>query len=209
MKIKDRIIKTSVNLFNKEGFAPVSLRRIAEKLDISVGNLAYHFQNKKIIVGAIYSMMEEEMERAVYPGADQVDLQHLDDLFRRIEGFHKKYRFFYLDLIDIKRTNPEIVIRYGDTLMRRREETRLLYQTLVQKGYLISPGDAFYDLLAKQMWISSTFWLQQSELLGAERIKESEVELAWNVLTPLLTERGLADFNHQIRDRYEYDTSVK
>ena len=42
---KEKIIETSIKLFNEKGCLNTSTRHIADELGISVGNLYYHFKN--------------------------------------------------------------------------------------------------------------------------------------------------------------------
>ena len=47
MNTKHKILKTALDLFNKEGLDQVSVRRIAVEMNISDGNLRYHFSPPK------------------------------------------------------------------------------------------------------------------------------------------------------------------
>ena len=51
---KEKIIETSINLFNEKGCLNTSTRHIADELGISVGNLYYHFKNKEDILIDIF-----------------------------------------------------------------------------------------------------------------------------------------------------------
>ena len=50
---KQKILNSSINLFNKKGLVNVRLQQIADESGISVGNLAYHYYSKKAIIQAI------------------------------------------------------------------------------------------------------------------------------------------------------------
>lgn len=56
MSIKHRIVQESLKLFNKHGLSRVGVRDIALHLNISPGNLSYHFPKKEDLV--IYIVKE-------------------------------------------------------------------------------------------------------------------------------------------------------
>lgn len=47
--LRESILETSIQLFNKNGYAAVTMRDIAGALNISPGNLTYHFKKKTIL----------------------------------------------------------------------------------------------------------------------------------------------------------------
>ena len=50
---KGDIIACARRLFEAQGYNGVSMRDIAKALDISVGNLTYHFKKKEALIEAI------------------------------------------------------------------------------------------------------------------------------------------------------------
>ena len=61
MKTRDRILHVSLLLFNEEGEAPQTAVDISNALDISPGNLYYHFKGKDAIIHALFDRFEDEM----------------------------------------------------------------------------------------------------------------------------------------------------
>ncbi|MEO1027968.1 MAG: TetR/AcrR family transcriptional regulator, partial [Pseudomonadota bacterium] len=61
MKTRDRILSVSLTLFNEEGEADQTALDIANALEISPGNLYYHFRGKDAIIHALFDRFEEEM----------------------------------------------------------------------------------------------------------------------------------------------------
>jgi len=57
MHTRERIIEMAIRLFNEQGTGAVSTNHIAGALEMSPGNLYYHFRNKEEIIRAILERM--------------------------------------------------------------------------------------------------------------------------------------------------------
>ena len=66
-KTKDKILNSARSLFNQRGVSDVTLRDIAEKVGISIGNLAYHYKNKDFMIAELFDKMEEEKNYKDFP----------------------------------------------------------------------------------------------------------------------------------------------
>lgn len=198
MSTADRIIDAAVKLFNAEGISQVSLRSIAEEVGISHGNLAYHYSNKGEILDEIYGRMKQEMDNAIYPEGD-LTLRHYHNLVKRISKFHVRYRFFYLDMMEIARQYPRVIRRYRKTIALRFEQYDRLMSDLIRKGLLKPEREkGFYQSQYRSIWVMSTFWLQHRAVLGDNHpviASGSEVRHVWEILLPHLTAKGLREFN--------------
>src|SRR5215204_6637841 len=122
-RARERILETSLALMNRLGEPHVTTADIADELNISPGNLYYHFRNKDDIIGELYAMLEAKIAPLLVvptdrpPGAEDLWLMlHL--LFERMWDF----RFFYRDLDEITSRNRRIAQRFS-ALTRRGEAT--------------------------------------------------------------------------------------
>ena len=111
MKLKEKILVKAVDLFNERGISSTSPNQIAAALDISPGNLTYHYKTKAILVKEVYEKMHTDSE-------DFIKLEGyltLDD-FRKImvtfQDFMRKHRFFFQDLFFILHHYPEVHTLY-------------------------------------------------------------------------------------------------
>ena len=79
MKTRDRILATSLTLFNAEGVAKVAMTKIAAELAMSQGNLHYHFRRKNDIVDRLVRRWEQESEPVLAISTEGV--VSIDDLW--------------------------------------------------------------------------------------------------------------------------------
>ena len=79
MKTAERILLTALELFNDSGESNVSCVDLALELDISPGNLYYHYKGKEVIVVALFEMYKERMDKILSSPQD-VDLK-VEELF--------------------------------------------------------------------------------------------------------------------------------
>lgn len=87
--IKSVILENSRSLFNKNGYASVSMRDISNACQISVGNLTYHFPHKTDILCAL---MED-----IQPSSSTT-IQNFQDLYQYLKEMIlgvKKNAFFF------------------------------------------------------------------------------------------------------------------
>ncbi|VAW08376.1 Transcriptional regulator, AcrR family, partial [hydrothermal vent metagenome] len=65
IKTREKILRTALALFNAEGEAQVSTVDIAAVMEISPGNLYYHFRGKEAIIEALFDDFEREIRQVL------------------------------------------------------------------------------------------------------------------------------------------------
>ena len=76
----------------------VNLRQIAQEAGMSIGNLAYHYKNKEMMIEAIYQQIVTERNELL---ANVQFIPSIANIHRQMVPLlemGKKYRFFYVDI---------------------------------------------------------------------------------------------------------------
>ena len=99
MKTRDRIIHASLELFNREGEPNVTTVDIANELDISPGNLYYHFKGKEELVRELFERFYEQFN-VILRAPVQNPLRLEDNWFYLVVVFEHMhaYRFLYRNI---------------------------------------------------------------------------------------------------------------
>jgi AcrR family transcriptional regulator len=169
----DRILEAALAMFNADGSHAVSTRHIAAKLEISPGNLYYHFANKEEIVLRLYERIEAALMATLAPRGDKPQtfesvLQYLDDIF----GHMWEFRFFYCDVNALLREVPGLKERYRDLAERVRLRSRAIFDSMVEAGWMDASPEQL-DLLTTNAWIVLTQWFTHRQVIERRRTIQS------------------------------------
>ncbi len=163
-KTKTRILKTALELFNNEGEAQISAVDVASVMEISPGNLYYHYKGKPEIIGALFDDFEEEI-RLILTGPINEPLSLKDNwvylyiIFEEIYDF----RFFYRNMSEILLRMPELRARFARILALKEQTAFSLISDLEDGGFLkFAEGEK--GALAGRIAQHFTFWLQYHDL---------------------------------------------
>ncbi|MEM8770679.1 MAG: TetR/AcrR family transcriptional regulator [Pseudomonadota bacterium] len=169
VKTRDRILQVALQLFNEEGEAQVSTVDIAGVLDISPGNLYYHFKGKEAIIEALFDDFEEEIRQVLNAPINRP--LAIDDnwifvyiVFEEINDF----RFFYAAMSSILERCPDLRGRFSRLLAMKTNTADAVLKSLEDEGMLdFSPKER--EALASRLAAHMTFWLQFAAFQAPEK----------------------------------------
>jgi AcrR family transcriptional regulator len=169
MKTRDRILDVSLELFNAEGEANQTAVDIANALDMSPGNLYYHFKGKEPIIEALFDRFEEEMQ--IILGGSQGAVASIEDnwvfVYIVLEEIYD-FRFFYRNVGDMMERYPGLASRFRRILAMKRSAIEAVLSKLQKLGF-IEMDRRLRAPLVQQMLSTLTFWLSHDLIEGSDR----------------------------------------
>jgi AcrR family transcriptional regulator len=162
----ERILAASLRLFNEHGEARVTLGQVADALDMSPGNLYYHFRNKDAVVLELFRRFEARMDIA--PRADRDAAQAIEDLWLFLHLLLEaiwEYRFLYRNLDDLVRRNRRLGAAFDRILERKTAAVAALCETLARAGAMTARPEEI-RALARNVVIVATYWLNFQAVRG-------------------------------------------
>ncbi|GGX52413.1 TetR/AcrR family transcriptional regulator [Saccharospirillum salsuginis] len=172
---KQRILDGALALFNVHGATAVSTNHIADELNISPGNLYYHFRSRDDIVDALFHRFEAEIDCVLQPPdlpvADPAGTWiYLHLVFETIA----RYRFIYWELNRLLSGNAFWRRRFRHVMDRKVVTSRAYCQGLKTAGYL-NATDEEIDSLAENIALITTFWLNFEYVRGVTSLDEAAI----------------------------------
>jgi AcrR family transcriptional regulator len=170
---RQRILDTSLAMFNEQGEPNVTTNHIADELEISPGNLYYHFRNKDDIIEQLFQRYEERMDTALV--APEGRLPNLEDIWLQLHMVYEciwEFRFLYRDLVDILSRNRHLRLRFSRILKRAAGNATTVMRGLVQAG-IMRASNAEIEATATNILLIATFWLNYASVRGDKDEQES------------------------------------
>lgn len=108
MKTKEKILVVSLELFNELGIANLAAIDVANELDISPGNLYYHYKGKGEILLTLLQRYEDTLKNGFRKPIQTERVEEDSWLyFYALAELMYKYRFLFRSIADIKESFRE------------------------------------------------------------------------------------------------------
>lgn len=160
MKTRDKILLSSLDLFNEQGERNVTTNHIAAHLAISPGNLYYHFRNKSDIIYEIF----QEYEKLVDFYLDIPDNRPmtLDDMTFYLESVFDglwSYRFFHRDLEYLLDRDQRLRSDYREFTNRCLAAISRIFEKLAEGGIIEPQPETLRSAMSLNVWMVITNWM--------------------------------------------------
>jgi len=152
MSRKTVILETALKLFNKDGTQSSTTNHIAKAMEISPGNLHYHYKNREEIIRLLYIDMRKEMSLSVdeLPKCIATLREHEKALVR----IQWKYRFFFKEMISLFVRDPILEDLYIKDNLSHRRRIRQVMLNLIENNELAVTEEEDMDFLVNSILLS-------------------------------------------------------
>ena len=168
MKTRERILQTALQLFNEQGEPNVSTLEIANELDISPGNLYYHFHGKEPLVLGLFERFEEELTPLLDPPVDlRLDAEDYWLFLHLIVERMAQYRFLFQDLSNLAGRLPRLARGIRNLLNALKRTLAALLSSLKAQGQI--KGDTrTLGQLVEQITLTLLFSMDYQRILARD-----------------------------------------
>ena len=130
----ERILEVTLELFNRFGEPNVSTTLISAELNISPGNLYYHYPAKEELINTLFERYERSLGELLGAADDVRDVEDawffLHSLFELIWA----YRFLYRDLNDLLSKNRLLETHFQSVLKNKTRAVRAVLSGMSRSG---------------------------------------------------------------------------
>jgi AcrR family transcriptional regulator len=177
-RTRERILETSLQLFNQNGEPHITTADIADEMNISPGNLYYHFRNKDEIIYELFESFERRMSDTLAVPEDRDP--NVEDLWLFLHLVFEivwQYRFLYRDLDELASRNQKLGSHFARIMDRGRETALVLCRGLARAG-VMKASESEMRALARNVVLVVTFWLSYQRLQSKPGKEAGNFDLA-------------------------------
>lgn len=184
---KEDIILTARDLFNKYGYNSISMRDIAKSLDISVGNLTYHFKKKEDLIEDVVNYKHRNYKKMDSPKS----LQDLNIFFINALNIQDENAYYFRHFDQLAQISPKIYNLQRSTIKELRELLKESFESLVELNLMkkFNNQDQMINIIECLLTILIYKPASSKELTESDSIKNT-LNCLWSILFMCLTNEG-------------------
>jgi AcrR family transcriptional regulator len=207
----ERILEVTLALFNRFGEPNVSTTLISAELNISPGNLYYHYPAKDELINSLFDRFERALNELLNAGDNVRDVEDAWFFMHSLFELIWEYRFLYRDLNDLLSKNRRLETHFQSVLKNKTRAVKALLDSMSRAGSLRIDAREV-DATATSMVVVLTYWLSFEYVRDPRHALEAEnAQLALmrgaqhvlNLLTPYL-EQGQRQHLIQLVGAYNH-----
>ena len=154
----ERILEVTLELFNRFGEPNVSTTLISAELNISPGNLYYHYPAKDELINSLFDRYEKALNELLQAAEGVRNIEDAWLFFHMLFELIWQYRFLYRDLNDLLSKNRRLETHFQFVLKNKSRAVQSVLGALAAESAIrIDPRQA--EPAANAMVVVLTYWL--------------------------------------------------
>jgi AcrR family transcriptional regulator len=187
----ERILEVTLDLFNRFGEPNVSTTLISAELNISPGNLYYHYPAKDELINSLFDRYEHALSELLHAADNVRNVEDAWLFFHMLFELIWQYRFLYRDLNDLLSKNRRLETHFQFVLKNKSHAVQTVLDGMSRGNAMrIDPREA--APVATAMVVVLTYWLsyeyvrEPRKALEPESASASMMRGAFHVLSLLM-----------------------
>ncbi len=169
----ERILEVTLELFNRFGEPNVSTTLISAELNISPGNLYYHYPAKDELINTLFDRYERALDELLRAADNVANVEDAWLFFHMLFELIWRYRFLYRDLNDLLSKNRRLETHFQFVLENKSRAVRTVLEGLTRNASArIDRREA--EAAASAMVVVLTYWLSYEYVRDPRRALEPE-----------------------------------
>ena len=169
----ERILEVTLELFNRFGEPNVSTTLISAELNISPGNLYYHYPAKDELINSLFDRYERSLSELLNASDNVRDVEDAWFFMHTLFELIWQYRFLYRDLNDLLSKNRRLETHFQWVLKNKTRTVKAMLDGLSRAGS-IDIDSREVDATATSMVVVLTYWLSYEYVRDPRRALEPE-----------------------------------
>lgn len=205
-RTRERILETSIKLFNEKKASNVSTVQISAAMQISPGNLYYYYANKEEVIRCIWKeRMLKEIEDLIVEYGDIRTAGELLEFFRESLEHCFKYKFFYTEMPTLFVNDDSLLKLYREASGRVRDVSLKLYGSLVEAGKAADDlGEGIKDIVDNGVVLFIGI-VSCCDVASGGAVTEDVMKTVWrrmiSYLRPMLTDNMRREISEELLAR--------
>jgi len=169
----ERILEVTLELFNRFGEPNVSTTLISAELNISPGNLYYHYPAKDELINSLFDRYERALNELLQAAEGVRNIEDAWMFFHMLFELIWQYRFLYRDLNDLLSKNRRLETHFQFVLKNKSRAVQQVLDALAS-GSAMHLDRRQAAPAANAMVVVLTYWLSYEYVRDPRKALEPE-----------------------------------
>src|SRR6187402_2894678 len=155
----ERILDTTLDLFNRLGEPNVSTTLISAEMGISPGNLYYHYPAKEGLITRLFERYDLQLTELLRAADGVHDVEDAWLFFHMLFELIWAYRFLYRDLNDLLSNHRKLETHFQFVVQRKTKAVQAVLDGIGGDGHALRLDRRTAEPVATAMVVVLTYWL--------------------------------------------------